>query len=43
MFGWREVHGVGTHMENAQVAHGAAGSAEGRIFYLFIPVFFCNQ
>lgn len=35
MFGWRELHGVGTHMENTQVAHGAAGPAGGEDF-LFI-------
>lgn len=43
MFGWREVHGVGTHMENTQLAHGAVGSAEGegflkKIIYLFFAI-----
>lgn len=40
MFGWREVHGVGTHMENTQLAHGAVGSAEGEGFFLIIYLFF---
>lgn len=44
MFGWREVHGVGTHMENTQLAHGAAGSAGGREgFFIYLFGFFRNQ
>lgn len=37
MFGWREVHRVGTHMENTQLAQGAVlGSAElFNFIYLF--------
>lgn len=40
MFGWRKVHGVGTHMENTQLAHGAVGSAEGEgfVIYLFFAI-----
>lgn len=40
MFGWREVHGVGTHMENTQLAHGAAGSAGGEGFFIYLFAFF---
>lgn len=40
MFGWREVHGVGTHMENTQLAHGAAGSAGGEGFFIYLFSFF---
>lgn len=36
MFGWREVHRVGTHMENTQLAQGAVlGSAKGGFFFFF--------
>lgn len=40
MFGWREVHRVGTHMENTQLAQGAVlGSAKrGFIYFIFFAV-----
>lgn len=42
MLGWREVHRVGTHMGNTQLAQGAVfGSAERGVGeYLFIYLFF---